>query len=124
MSELYDDIAKYAKNVREQELRRPLTMIETVFKTSDEVTKSRNSFAILASLVSEVGELAEEVAIQQGHSGKREGADGILGESIDIIVCALDMIRINFPEVTEDDIKIIAERKCDKWKLMRELWDR
>ena len=39
-------------------------MIPTVFNTSDLVTKSRTSYDVLASLVSEVGELAEEVAIR------------------------------------------------------------
>lgn len=98
-------------------------MIPTVFDTSDLVTKPRTSYDVLASLVSEVGELAEEVAIQQGHSGKTPGDDGVFGESVDVIICDLDMIHVNFPEITEEDIISMVEQKCTKWLMMRGKWD-
>ena len=76
----------------------------------------------MASLMSEVGELAEEVNIQTGHCGKLPGKDGIIGEAVDVIICALDMIRVNYPEATEDDIRAIAQNKCDKWLFMWNKW--
>lgn len=97
-------------------------MIDLVFKTADEVPAGRESRDILTSLVEEVGELSTEIGIQSGHTGKTPGPDGILGESIDVILCALDMIRINYPDVTKEDITKIAEKKCAKWKMMRSRW--
>ena len=91
-------------------------MIKTVFKYCDEIDKTRNSYGILSSLVEEVGELSTEVGIQMGHTNKECGPDGILGESIDIILCSLDMIRRNYPDITKKDIKRIAIIKCEKWK--------
>jgi NTP pyrophosphatase (non-canonical NTP hydrolase) len=82
----------------------------------DNINKDRNSFGILSSLMEEVGELATEVGIQQGHTNKTPSDDGLLGESVDVILCALDMIRQNFPDVTSKDLKRIAKRKCEKWK--------
>ena len=98
-------------------------MIKTVFKASDEVPSGRSSNDILGSLMAEVGELAEEVSIQSGHIGKDPGSDGVLGESVDVILCALDMTRVNFPEVTEEDVIKIAEKKCAKWLYMRDKWN-
>lgn len=77
--------------------------------------KDRTAYSILASVTSELGELAEEVAINQGQSYKQRGADGVLGEAIDVIVAALDLITFVYPEVTEEQINTIAKRKCDKW---------
>jgi hypothetical protein len=99
-------------------------MIDLVFKTADTVPAGRESRDILTSLVEEVGELSTEIGIQSGHTGKTPGPDGILGESIDVILCALDMIRVNYPDVTEEDIVRLAEKKCDKWLYMRNKWAR
>ena len=63
----------------------------------------------------ESGELATEVNIQSGHSTKEPGEDGIFGESVDIIINAVDMIRINYPDITEVDILNMVMRKCHKW---------
>jgi len=99
-------------------------MIDLVFKTADTVPVGRDSRDILTSLVEEVGELSTEIGIQSGHTGKTPGSDGILGEAVDVILCALDMIRVNYPDVTEEDIVRIAEKKCDKWLYMRNKWAR
>lgn len=75
----------------------------------------RSAYSILSSITSELGELADEVNIEMGHSYKKPGQDGIVGESVDIICSTLDLIHLTHPELTEQDIIEIAKRKCHKW---------
>lgn len=75
----------------------------------------RSTYSVLASVQSEVGELAEEIAIDNGHSYKEKGADGVIGEAVDVIVAALDLIAVANPEMKEEEIIAIAKRKCNKW---------
>lgn len=77
----------------------------------------RSTYSVLASTMSEIGELAEEVMISENHSYKKPGADGIIGEAIDSIACLLDLIHKVDPSLTETDIEIIASQKCAKWML-------
>lgn len=75
----------------------------------------RTQYSVLASITSELGELADEVNINQGYSYRQPGDDGVVGEAVDIIASAIDLIRMSNPEITEDQICAIAKRKCDKW---------
>lgn len=79
------------------------------------IVKKRNLYSVLASLMSEVGELGEEIAIENGHSYKAKGEDGVVGEAIDVIVTALDLITVANPELTEQMITEMALRKVNKW---------
>lgn len=49
---------------------------------------------VLLHLFSEFGELAEEVTIADGGSYKAQGADGVVGEAIDVILCAVDLVYV------------------------------
>lgn len=49
---------------------------------------------VLLHLFSEFGELAEEVTIADGGSYKAQGADGVVGEAIDVILCAVDFVYV------------------------------
>jgi hypothetical protein len=71
---------------------------------------------VLNHTVTELGELTMEVIINQGKSYKQPGKDGIIGEAIDMIACAVDIIRLHSPELTEEDIIGIALPKLAKWK--------
>lgn len=77
--------------------------------------KRRTPYSVLTSTMSELGELAEEVMIDQGNSYKKAGADGIVGEAIDTIVCLLDLIHVVDPTITSEDLDDIAFKKLDKW---------
>ena len=95
-------------------------MIQDVFKVS-EIAKHRTKQDILAALMEEVGELATEVNIDTGYSYKQAGEDGVIGESVDVIVCALDMIWVDSPkgmtkEDIEDVVMRIVKRKLEKWR--------
>lgn len=101
------------------------TLFTTVLAACDEADRisiqngtfgnDRTKYSVLASITSELGELADEVNIQQGYSYKQPGEDGIVGEAVDIIASAIDLIRLAKPEITEEEICEIAKRKCDKW---------
>lgn len=97
-------------------------MIRETFEISVAVPR-RTKYEVLASLVEEVGELATEVAIEQGYSKKEQGKDGIIGEAVDVITCALDLIWISSPNVTdkelEDEIMRLVKKKLQKWRVKK-----
>jgi hypothetical protein len=45
-----------------------------------------------------------------------DGDDGTFGEAIDVILCALDVIFLDNPNVTKEDITAYAVKKLNKWK--------
>ena len=76
---------------------------------------------VLIHLMTEVGELAEEIQIKSGMSTKPEGVDGITGEAIDVILCALDIIHLHNPDFTNDsDILDFVHSKLEKWNNQNE----
>lgn len=68
--------------------------------------KAENAFE---HLLSEVKELGEE--IESGGAG----ADGIKGEVMDVINCALDVLFLLHPEVSIEELDQLMEAKCQKW---------
>ena len=64
---------------------------------------------IVRHMKSEVDELDEEL------SGAN-GPDGVVGECIDIILCALDAIFVNDPGITTETVENLALKKLEKWK--------
>jgi hypothetical protein len=62
------------------------------------------------------GELLElDEEIDKLEEGTPQGSDGIVGESIDIIACALDAIFVHAPQTTNEEICQILLTKCEKW---------
>jgi NTP pyrophosphatase (non-canonical NTP hydrolase) len=92
--------------------------IETIFEVGDYASSKgeRTSLSCLAWLMEEVGELATEVNIQAGYSYKTGGPDGVLGESIDVLVSVVDLIHLNFPALTAHELWELVGRKCAKWR--------
>ena len=72
---------------------------------------------VMISLVSEVGELAEEVNIRFSTRAtyKTVGSDGVIGEGVDVILCVMDLLHLAHPELTHDDLMEIANTKLSKW---------
>ena len=91
-------------------------MINIIFESSDRIVNGRTSHSILAYLIEEVGELSTEINIQTGYTKRQPGADGILGEAIDVILCAIDLIKVNYPDITEEELKQVVKEKCCKWE--------
>jgi NTP pyrophosphatase (non-canonical NTP hydrolase) len=77
--------------------------------------KTRTVYGIMAHLMSEVGELAQEVAISQGDSYKQHSTDHIIGEAVDVLLCVLDLLHVVDPNITEAQLSVIAEAKGIKW---------
>ena len=90
-------------------------MITTIFKTSDAIRNNRSLNDIFTYTVAELGELAEEVNIVTGFSSKQPGSDGIVGEAIDCIICLVDLIRNYQPNISEEEITFILNKKLIKW---------
>lgn len=95
------------------------TLVSEVFIVS-KISKERSRYDVLGALVEEVGELATEVSIAEGYSSKSKGNDGLIGEAVDVIICALDLIYVDWknadPDVLENYIMTIVKNKAKKWK--------
>jgi NTP pyrophosphatase (non-canonical NTP hydrolase) len=90
-------------------------MIEQVLAVSKKV-KPRSSFTVLAHLMEEAGELSTELLVRHGKSQKSPGDDGVIGEAIDVVLCAIDIIYVEYPLLEAEDIMEIVRRKLKKWK--------
>lgn len=77
--------------------------------------KERSEVSIFLSLSEEVGELGKEVAIATGLSNKKPDSDGVVGEAIDIILCAIDLIQKHRPEMSQLDVEAYVDIKIQKW---------
>lgn len=84
-------------------------MLEIVRHYALGIRNGRKPADALAHLKSEVEEL--EVEVENGG----EGVDGIKGEVMDVINCALDILFLVHPEVTMDELDALMEAKCAKW---------
>lgn len=85
-----------------------MTIQNIVRKYSEEIQNDRTMQDIVDHLKSEVEELEEELITP--------GIDGIVGEAIDIITCALDAIYKHNPNITNEELNQITLNKCEKWK--------
>ncbi len=91
--------------------------MRAVVNTVDRIFPRRSYDTILKSLMEEVGELATEIAIEQGTKDRVPSADGIKGEAVDVFVVAMDMLRQAWGDdlfSAEFDAKV-AE-KLAKWE--------
>lgn len=100
-------------------LRASNTLFGAIRQTAEEIKDGRSCPYILASTMEEVGELAKEVAIEYLDSGKTPDSDGIIGESVDAIICLVDMIATHCPNISEAELVEIANTKLAKWKNRR-----
>lgn len=90
-----------------------MNIVEKVFETSQQV-EPRTLYEVLAYLMQEAGELATEISIGEGFLNRPQGKDGIIGEAVDVILCALDIAWLN--GATPEDIQSIVVKKLEKWK--------
>lgn len=89
-----------------------MSLVELVFKHSEQIKNSRTEASITEHLIEEVFELKDEVYNSDVFGS---GPDGVFGEAVDIIICALDLIKVNNPNITEEQIMEYANSKCEKW---------
>lgn len=98
-------------------LKNEQNMFDIVKRASRQVNDNRSYNDILNHMIQETGELATEIAIINGKSYKEAGSDGIVGEAVDIIACALDIILKTDPGISETELLSILHNKCNKWVL-------
>jgi hypothetical protein len=92
------------------------TIVTEAFTTSEQVNDGRTLQDVLTHMITEVGELAQEIQLDAGKSNRLPSADGIVGEAIDVVACALDVIHLQSPSLTEEDLVAIIQLKLQKWK--------
>lgn len=68
-----------------------MSLVNQILSSSVAVQNDRTVQDILNHTMTELGELALEVQIDQGKSYKLPGSDGIVGEALDMIACLVDM---------------------------------
>lgn len=99
-------------------------IIMKILESSDRVKNNRTPYYVLSKCMEELGELATEVTVREGHSYKSEGKDGVIGESVDVIACLVDLVYLyekqSNPNVTIDEISDILytrlTAKLEKWE--------
>jgi hypothetical protein len=94
------------------------TLVGTVLALSREADKyhgDRSLRDILDHGIGEMKETLDEVEIFLGDLPGPAGADGVIGEAIDTILCLLDLIYKFNPTFTEAQMVEIAESKGAKW---------
>lgn len=91
-------------------------IIQAKLSASEEVVNNRTVYSSLAKAQAELGELAEEIRIKQGDSYKEAGEDGILGEAVDTISPIIDILYLDNPDITAEEIETAFMKKLQKWK--------
>ncbi len=71
-----------------------------------------NKKLVYLSLLEEIGELACELSIAAGYKKRKPSADGILGESVDVVICLLSYLYHGRNPHFNEDLDI--EKYC--WK--------
>jgi hypothetical protein len=71
---------------------------------------------IMLSLFEEAGETATEIKIAKGLKSGPAGKDGVIGEAIDTILCALDVIYTELGSLDNIQVKQTVYNKTMKWK--------
>lgn len=90
------------------------SLIQLVRGFTDQIDNGRTLQDIFDHGFNEMDkELRPEVA--KAMAGEPEGEDGVVGESMDVILCKLDLIFKHRPGITEEELLGIALRKCQKW---------
>lgn len=84
-------------------------MLEIVRHYALGIRNGRKAADALKHLKSEIEEL--EVEVENGGAG----VDGVKGEVMDVINCALDILFLVHPEVSMDELDALMEAKCAKW---------
>ena len=108
---IYCDGYHIGKN---RENKKQQSMIKEVWEVS-KVALPRTRYEVLSKMMEEVGELSQEVGIVEGYQKRKAGKDGVLGESIDVIVTAIDLIHVDNPNITEEEIMNVLKVKLGKW---------
>lgn len=85
------------------------TIVNQILRFSAIVRNDRTPIDVQDHLESEVLELRQEL------DGTGDGKDGVIGEAVDVILCAVDMLH-QAGITTESQISAVVASKLEKWK--------
>lgn len=88
-------------------------MLTEILKACKKIDSPRTIGTVSDHLNSEVYELNQEVVNVLLDSPA--GDDGVIGEAVDVILCAVDLIYQSNPKVTKAEIMTVVNRKIEKW---------
>lgn len=88
-------------------------MLSEILGVCRTIKSERNVWSVHRHLMGEVSELDNEM--YNKFTGDPMGIDGILGESVDVILCAVDLIYQEYPDITEEQVMEVVHRKLNKW---------
>jgi hypothetical protein len=80
----------------------------------DSIKNGRTPLQIYNHSTTEINELVEEISNHV--RGLPAGEDGIIGESIDVILCMIDLIQTYDSSFTNEDFMKYCEKKLNKWR--------
>lgn len=89
------------------------TFLDKTLQVCHRIQHSRTLDTIFAHAQTEMVELQEE--INKVLNGEPEGPDGVLGESIDVMMCCVDIIYKHNPTITKEEIYAKLNEKLEKW---------
>lgn len=93
-----------------------LSILQLIGNVSERVG-TRNTDAILKSLMEEVGELATELAIEDGTKKREASPDGVEGEAIDVLVVIVDLLHLRFgKKLYSQEFRDRVQAKLNKWE--------
>lgn len=116
----WENLRGHEQRARLQEARSalsefmPASIVGTAFEFAAKIKNTRTLRSVQEHMQGEMEELDQEIA--QVEKGEDEGEDGVVGEAIDVMLCALDLIYQHAPHITEAQINRIARKKCEKWQ--------
>lgn len=84
-------------------------------------TDQRTASEIMLALMSELGELADEVDAKFSPTKYVTPGEGVIPEAVDLIVGLVYLINYVDSKTTENELMFIAQTKINKWKAKLEL---
>ena len=90
--------------------------IEKIIAVCQKIENGRTITAVMKALEEEVSELRVEV--DKALAGEPAGEDGIIGESIDCLLCIIDLLYQKNPSVSREHISYLVSQKLDKWETL------
>lgn len=88
--------------------------IKLITDQCDRIHNSRTMNSVAFHLEGEMSELQEEIGKMV--CCQEQGTDGVIGEAVDVLICAIDLAKIWDKSLTPEQIRTIVERKLAKWE--------
>lgn len=88
--------------------------IKLITDQCDHIVNTRTMNSVADHLRGELIELDDEV--KKMVFCQEQGTDGVIGEAVDVLICAIDLAKIWDSSLTPEQIRQIVINKLDKWE--------